>query len=88
MKIIEVDGIDVQPYDIDVINIAVAQRYSILVSARNDTSSNFALHADFDTTMFDTVPDTLQPSECAERGLKIMMLRRWVRCDRPDHLRC
>ena len=43
--------------------IAVAQRYSVLVSALNDTTSNWAIHANFDTTMFDTVPDTLNPSE-------------------------
>ena len=68
MKIIEVDGTDVQPFDIDVINIAVAQRYSILVTARNDTSANFAVHADFDTTMFDTIPDALQPSKSTNSG--------------------
>jgi iron transport multicopper oxidase len=45
------------------IDIAVAQRYSILVTARNDTSSNWAIHANMDTDMFDTVPDTLNPSK-------------------------
>ena len=45
------------------IGITVAQRYSILVTARNDTSSNWAIHADMDTNMFDVVPPTLNPSK-------------------------
>lgn len=43
-------------------SIAVAQRYSVLVTARNDTSSNWVMHANMDTDMFDTVPDALNPS--------------------------
>lgn len=62
MSIIEVDGTDTEPFPIDLITIAVAQRYSILVTARNDTSANWAIHANMDTTMFDTVPDALQPN--------------------------
>lgn len=55
--------IDTEPYPIDMINLGVAQRYSILVKARNDTSAkNWAIHANMDTTMFDTVPDTLNPN--------------------------
>lgn len=42
--------------------MTVAQRYSVLVTARSDTSSNWAIHANMDTDMFDTVPDALQPS--------------------------
>lgn len=46
------------------LSITVAQRYSILVTARNDSSpSNWAIHANMDTDMFDTVPDTLNPSK-------------------------
>lgn len=40
--------------------LSVAQRYSVLVTARNDTSSNWAIHADFDESMFDTVPEGLK----------------------------
>ncbi len=47
---------------IDLIGIAVAQRYSVLVTARNDTSSNWAIHANMDVDMFDEVPDGLNPS--------------------------
>ena len=34
----------------------------MLVTARNDTSSNWAIHANMDTDMFDKVPAELQPS--------------------------
>lgn len=53
---------DVEEFPIDLISITVAQRYSVLVTARNDTSANWAIHANMDTDMFDTVPDTLNPS--------------------------
>jgi iron transport multicopper oxidase len=35
----------------------------VLVTARNDTTSNWAIHANLDTDMFDRVPAALQPSE-------------------------
>nr|ANC28028.1 laccase [Polyporus umbellatus] len=63
MRIIEVDGTDIEESPIDLISIAVAQRYSVLVTARNDTNvSNWAIHANMDVTMFDTVPDSLNPN--------------------------
>ncbi|KAJ7578602.1 Fet3 protein [Mycena floridula] len=62
MRIIEVDGTDVAEAPVDLISLTVAQRYSILVTARNDTSANWAIHANMDTDMFDTVPDALNPN--------------------------
>ncbi|KAI0092737.1 Fet3 protein [Irpex rosettiformis] len=62
MRIIEADGVDTEESSIDLIAITVAQRYSILVTARNDTSQNWAIHANMDTDMFDTVPATLNPN--------------------------
>ncbi|KAG7446974.1 ferroxidase [Guyanagaster necrorhizus] len=63
MRIIEVDGTDIEEYAVDVLSISVAQRYSILVTARNDTNaSNWVIHANMDTTMFDKVPATLNPN--------------------------
>ncbi|KAF9239309.1 Fet3 protein [Melanogaster broomeanus] len=47
MRIIEADGTDVQESPVDI---------------RNDSSSNWMIHANMDTTMFDTVPDTLNPN--------------------------
>ena len=54
---------DVEASPIDLIAITVAQRYSVLVTARNDTSSNWVIHANMDTSMFDVVPSTLNPSK-------------------------
>ncbi|THU75690.1 Cupredoxin, partial [Dendrothele bispora CBS 962.96] len=62
MRIIEVDGTDVEEFTIDMISVTVAQCYSILVTAQNDTSANWEIHANMDTDMFDTVPDTLNPN--------------------------
>ncbi|KAH7920655.1 Fet3 ferroxidase [Leucogyrophana mollusca] len=60
MSIIEADGVDTQQYPTDLISISAAQRYSILVTARNDTSANWAIHVNMDTTMLDHLPDNLQ----------------------------
>ncbi|GAA5832084.1 hypothetical protein JCM11251_002812 [Rhodosporidiobolus azoricus] len=59
MRVIEADGVDVAEYPVDSLTLAVAQRYSVLVTARNDTSENFLVHANFDSSMFDTVPPEL-----------------------------
>ncbi|GLB39058.1 putative ferroxidase [Lyophyllum shimeji] len=62
MRIIEVDGTDVEESPIDLLSVTVAQRYSVLVTARNDTSANWAIHANMDTDMFDKVPPALNPN--------------------------
>jgi iron transport multicopper oxidase len=43
MSVIETDGVEITPYPIDTLTVAVAQRYSILVEAKNDTSKNYAI---------------------------------------------
>lgn len=43
MQVIEVDGVEIEPYPIDVLTAAVAQRYSILVEAKNETGTNYAM---------------------------------------------
>lgn len=55
--------VDIEEFPVDHLTLSVAQRYSVLVTARNDTSENFYMHANFDSMMFDTVPDDLQLSE-------------------------
>ncbi|PWN46548.1 putative iron transport multicopper oxidase [Violaceomyces palustris] len=61
MEVIEVEGVDVQPYPMDMLTLAVAQRMSILVKARNDTVGlNWRIFANMDSDMFDVVPDDLQ----------------------------
>jgi len=41
--VIETDGIEIEPYKLDVVTISVAQRYSILVTAKNETGINYAM---------------------------------------------
>lgn len=60
MQIIEADGVDMEAFPIDYVTLSVAQRYSVLVQARNDTSQNWLMHANMDPEMFDQVPDALQ----------------------------
>ncbi|KAH0834847.1 Fet3 protein [Lanmaoa asiatica] len=75
MRIIEADGTDVQEYPTDMLSISAAQRYSMLVQARNDSSSNWMIHANMDTTMFDKVPTTLQTSLHSSQFVRIYRLR-------------
>jgi iron transport multicopper oxidase len=60
MRIIEADGVDMQELPVDLVSISVAQRYSVLVTARNDTSENWIIHANQDPVMFDVVPPEVQ----------------------------
>lgn len=60
MRVIEADGTDTEEYPVDYINLSVAQRYSVLVTARNDTDMNYLITAKFDETMFDTFSPDLQ----------------------------
>lgn len=48
MQIVEVDGVWTEPTDAEMIYITVAQRYSVLITARNDTSANFAIVGSMD----------------------------------------
>ena len=41
--VIETDGIEIEPYKLDVVTISVAQRYSILITAKNETGVNYAM---------------------------------------------
>ncbi|ORX38813.1 Cupredoxin [Kockovaella imperatae] len=59
MFIIEADGVEMDPYPIDVLTVAVAQRYSILVKAKNETGTNYALSVMQSPDMYDYVPDKL-----------------------------
>lgn len=59
MTIIEVDGvqvylffIQVNPYKVSSLPIAAAQRYSVIVTAKQSTYFNYKLHAKFDQGMF------------------------------------
>ena len=49
ITIVEVDGVYTQPAETSMIYIAAAQRYSFLLTTKNDTSANFAFVASMDT---------------------------------------
>ena len=48
MRIVEVDGVYTEPADADMVYITAAQRYGILLTTKNDTSSNFAIVGSMD----------------------------------------
>lgn len=48
MRVVEVDGVYTEPTDAEMLYITAAQRYSVLVTAKNDTSSNFAFVGSMD----------------------------------------
>lgn len=62
MKIVEVDGVFTEPAETNMIYLTAAQRYSFLLTTKNDTSANFAMVGSMDQDLFDTVPDTLNPN--------------------------
>ncbi len=59
MYVIETDGVEMEPYKIDSLTISVAQRYSLLVTAKNATDTNYAMTIMQDPAMYDAVPDDL-----------------------------
>jgi len=48
MQIVEVDGIYTKQAAADMIYVTAAQRYSVLITTKNDTSTNFAYCASMD----------------------------------------
>ncbi|KAH6872235.1 Cupredoxin [Alternaria rosae] len=62
MRVVEVDGVYTEPMDADMIYLTAAQRYSVLVTAKNDTNSNFAFVGSMDQDLFDAIPDGLNPN--------------------------
>lgn len=59
MKIVEVDGTWVDAAEAAIIYISTAQRYSILVTMKNDSSTNYPMMGSMDTDLFDSIPSTL-----------------------------
>lgn len=49
MRVVETDGIWSEPATTDMLYISVAQRYSVLITARNDTDNNYAIVGAMDT---------------------------------------
>lgn len=63
LDIIEVDGVYTERQTVDSLYLTAAQRYSVLVTARNTTDFNYYMHADMDSVMFDSMPEGLNPSK-------------------------
>ncbi|KAL8947295.1 MAG: hypothetical protein Q9222_006412 [Ikaeria aurantiellina] len=62
MRIVEVDGVYTEAAEADMIYLTAAQRYSVLITTKDDTSSNFAIVGSMDQDLFDAVPSTLNPN--------------------------
>jgi len=58
MTVIEVDGVYVQPYETQGVDIAIGQRYSVLVTMNADPFSNYPMVASLDPVQKSSRPNT------------------------------
>ncbi|KKK23677.1 ferrooxidoreductase Fet3, partial [Aspergillus rambellii] len=59
MRIVEVDGVWTNASEANMIYVTAAERYSVLVTMKNESSQNYAMVGSMDTDLFDAVPQTL-----------------------------
>ncbi|EXJ77234.1 hypothetical protein A1O3_10392 [Capronia epimyces CBS 606.96] len=59
-KIVEIDGVYVEPKEADLLYISVAQRYSILLTTKNSTDKNYAIVTVADSDLLDVIEPELQ----------------------------
>ncbi|KAI7905432.1 multicopper oxidase-domain-containing protein [Cokeromyces recurvatus] len=59
MEVIELDGVETERHTVKSVFLTAAQRISVLVTAKNTTDTNYYMHADMNTDMFDILPDDL-----------------------------
>ena len=62
IRVVEVDGIYTEPAEAEMLYITAAQRYGVLLTTKNTTDENFAIHGSMDTDLFDQIPDGLNPN--------------------------
>lgn len=55
MRVIETDGVYTEPAEADQLYITAAQRYSVLLTTKNDTRKNYAIVGSMDQDLFDAV---------------------------------
>jgi len=60
VTVVEVDGVNVEPYETDYIYLTVGQRYAVLVNAKPNKDRNYAIVQRFDPTMLDAIPNELR----------------------------
>ena len=68
MTIVEVDGIYTEPTDAEMIYITPAQRYSVLIKTKNDTSANFPIVGSMDQVSPSTCRASLQAADRNRTG--------------------
>lgn len=59
IAIVEVDGVYTQPSEASMIYLSAAQRCSFLLTAKNETTTNYPFVASMDTSLFDKYPADL-----------------------------
>jgi iron transport multicopper oxidase len=59
-EIVEIDGVYTERAEASVLYVAVAQRYSILLTTKNSTDANYAIVTCADQVLFDTITPSLQ----------------------------
>jgi iron transport multicopper oxidase len=59
-RIVEIDGVYTEPTEADTLYISPAQRYSILLTTKNETDRNYAIVTVADSVLLDTIPPDLQ----------------------------
>ena len=59
-RIVEIDGVYTEPTEADMLYIAVAQRYSILVTTKNSTEKNYPIVTVADSVLLDTITPDLK----------------------------
>ncbi|RAL13181.1 putative ferrooxidoreductase Fet3 [Aspergillus homomorphus CBS 101889] len=59
-KIVEIDGVYTEPTEADMLYIAVAQRYSVLLTTKDTADKNYPIVTVVDSTLLDTITPDLQ----------------------------
>ncbi|KAL5894960.1 hypothetical protein ACKVWC_000179 [Pyricularia oryzae] len=63
VRVVEADGVWMEESaPVDVLYLAAAQRYSVLLKAKSDATQNFAIVSTMDEELFDDAPEDLNPS--------------------------
>ncbi|KAG5418637.1 FET3 [Candida metapsilosis] len=58
--VVEIDGVAVEPYEVDSLYITVGQRYAVLVKTKSQSDKNYRFINALDMEMLDVIPEDLQ----------------------------
>ncbi|BDD62312.1 ferroxidase fet3 [Monascus purpureus] len=59
-KIVEIDGVYTEPAEAEMLYIAPAQRYTVLLTTKNETDRNYPIVTVADSQLLDTIPSDLR----------------------------